>query len=114
MLCARTSIKGMKNRVAERLENAVRTQSEKSRLLPICSFSVHFRPGDGATGIERWLRATSTKPQNARGGAAMSLIGATRDYVNKILTEVSGMKALLMDDETVRPFVCQSQTESGF
>jgi hypothetical protein len=32
----------------------------------------------------------------------MSLIEANREYVNKMLTEVVGMKALLMDDETVR------------
>jgi hypothetical protein len=32
----------------------------------------------------------------------MSVINATRDYLNKMLTEVYGMKALLMDDETVR------------
>ena len=32
----------------------------------------------------------------------MSVINATRDYLNKMLTEVHGMKALLMDDETVR------------
>ena len=36
------------------------------------------------------------------GLCRMSLIEANREYVNKMLTEVVGMKALLMDDETVR------------
>lgn len=32
----------------------------------------------------------------------MSVITAVREYINKMLSEVLGMKALLMDDETVR------------
>lgn len=33
---------------------------------------------------------------------SLSVIKAVRDYLNKMLVEVPGMKALLMDEETVR------------
>ncbi len=36
---------------------------------------------------------------------AMSVITAVREYINKMLSEVAGMKALLLDAETVRPCV---------
>ncbi len=32
----------------------------------------------------------------------MSVITAVREYINKMLSEVAGMKALLLDAETVR------------
>ena len=35
----------------------------------------------------------------------MNCITAVREYLNKMLSEVPGMKALLMDRETVRVWV---------
>ena len=43
----------------------------------------------------------------------MSVITAVREYINKMLSEVLGMKALLMDADTVRPDLINVRANQG-
>jgi hypothetical protein len=47
---------------------------------------------------------------NQHNNKEMSVITAVREYINKMLSEVLGMKALLMDEDTV-PLLCIHLTQ---